>query len=80
MNYYMTSHRTRRFSLHSEAVMRSIGVPIVDWYQLTQSRWDASYDGLHYAGQLDGNDYMGGQVPMMEYQVGLNALFPECTT
>lgn len=75
----MTTHRTRVFSEISEAAVRKVGIPVIDWGAVTQSRWDASYDGLHYASNMGGEDNVVGQVTMSEYQVALNVIFPTCT-
>ena len=77
-NIYMSTHRTTRFTQHMEGVMRDMGVPIVDGRAITQSRWDASYDGLHYASVINGDNW-GSQVASMEYQVVMNTVFPTCT-
>ncbi len=78
-NIYMTTHRTRSTSAFSERVMRELGVPIVNWQISTQSRWDASRDGLHYcATGLTSDDYVS-QVSLMNYHIGLNAMLGECS-
>ena len=76
-NVYMSTHRTTTFTKLSEAVMRKIGVPVVDGLAVTQSRWDASYDGLHYANRVEGDNW-GSQVAMMLYEVVLNVMFQRC--
>lgn len=76
-NVYMTTHRTAMFTYYSESVMRSLGVPVVDARSLTQSRWESSYDGLHYAAQMGGDNW-GSQVASMEFQTALNVVFPVC--
>ena len=76
-NVYMSTHRTTMFTKQSEAVMRKIGVPVVDGLAVTQSRWEASYDGLHYASDIGGDNW-GSQVAMMLYEVVLNVMFQRC--
>lgn len=69
--------RAALFTQYSEAAMRSIGVPIADNRAVTQSRWEASYDGLHYASTTSGDNW-ASQVASMEYQVVMNVIFPKC--
>ena len=77
-NVYMSSHRTRTFSSYSEVLARSHGIPVIDLYQVTQSRWESSYDGLHYAPTHQYEDDYSSDVSMMEFQVTLNAVFRDC--
>ena len=76
-NTYMTTARTASMSGYSAGVMRGMGFPIADVTQVTQSRWDAAYDGLHYAAR-GGDDHWLGAVSGMNYQVVLNVMFPTC--
>ena len=54
-----------------------MGVPIIDATAVTQSQWEAAYDGLHY---LQGH-YTGkwfGKVAGVVFHVALNAVFQKC--
>ncbi len=61
----------------SEDVMRGMGVSVADAAIVTQSRWDATRDGVHYATN-DGKDNWYGQVTYMVYEVIMNTIFPDC--
>lgn len=76
-NVYLSTHRAIMSTRYSESVMRSMGVPIADAYQVTQSRWDDCHDGLHYARNMAA-DHWGGQVAFMVSEVVLNTVFPTC--
>lgn len=77
-NVFMSSLRTTRSTLYAEEVMRRLGVPIVDGRSITTSRWDASYDGLHYAMTSGGSDAWYSQVSSQVFQAVLNTIFPTC--
>ncbi len=68
---HLTTARAKVNAAHSESVMRNLGIPIIDMWALTQSRWDASTDGVTFGGTTG--------VEWMMSQVVLNALFPACT-
>lgn len=79
-NIYLSTARARLQSKYIADAMRELGFPIVDAEIITQSRWDASYDGLHYAsagGTVDESWY--SQVSYMVYQAVLNTVFPTCS-
>jgi hypothetical protein len=75
---YVSSHRVAAFSKLSADMMRSAGFPVVDAMEITKARWEASWDGVHFAGRLQGDNW-GSQVASMVYQVVLNSIFEECT-
>jgi hypothetical protein len=74
----VTGPRAEAFNRLAVNMTRAAGAAIVDWFNMTRSRWESSWDGLHYACQLNGDNW-GSQVASMMFQVALNVLFPECT-
>ena len=70
-NVYMTTARAAAMSAYAEAAMRKLGLPVIDAWSMTQSRWDAYTDGVSLAAESG--------VSWMVYQVMLNTLFPTCT-
>lgn len=78
-NLYVTTARTTLASLASKAMMKELGFPIVDTRIMTQSRWDATIDGIHYAAMGAFSDHWLGAVSAMFSQVILNTMFPTCT-
>ena len=70
-NAYMTTARAAAMSAYAETAMRKLGLPVVDAWSMTLSRWDAYGDGVSVAAESD--------VSWMVDQVVLNALFPTCT-
>lgn len=79
INDYVTLHRTELFTRLTQDMMKSIGVPIVDAANLTRSRWEATWDGMHFAAMLQGDNW-GSQVASMFYQMVLNTMFPLCSS
>ena len=80
LNVYMSTWRARWFSQYSERLMREHGFAVIDWLSVTQSRWESSYDGLHYAQtSIHADDFLS-QISMMEYMIGLNVMFGECSS
>lgn len=77
-NMYLSTVRVRQFTEYSAGVMRGLGVPVIDFALMTQSRWDACSDGLHYCISIS-TDYLSGQVATGEFQLALNVIFPECS-
>lgn len=77
-NILITMHRTEEFTRMAQDLMVSLGFPIVDAANLTRSRWEAPFDGLHYAANI-GMDQWGSQVASMMYQLVMNAIFRNCT-
>ncbi|MDR3413478.1 MAG: hypothetical protein P4L87_21405 [Formivibrio sp.] len=78
-NLYVTTARTTLASLASKAMMQQLGFPIVDTLIMTQSRWDSTTDGIHYAAMGAYSDDWLGSVSAMFSQVILNTIFPSCT-
>jgi hypothetical protein len=78
-NDYVTSHRIQAFARLTESMMREAGADILDIVNVTRSRWEASWDGLHMAARLDGDNW-GSQVASMVYQIVLNAVLGDCVT
>lgn len=79
-NVYLTTPRAALQSAYSEAIMREFGFPIVDGLAISQSRWDACTDGIHYASAVFSiNDGWASQVSTMMYQAVMNAVFPDCS-
>jgi hypothetical protein len=73
---YVTTHRVLTYDRMCRDAMTKIGVPILDAAMLTQSRWEAAYDGVHY---LSGsNDNWNGHVSWMVFHAAMNVLFPKC--
>jgi hypothetical protein len=66
------------FALLTDKMATALGARIVDTFNVTKSRWDSSWDGIHMACQLVGDNW-GSQIASMNYQIVLNAIFPECT-
>jgi hypothetical protein len=65
---WVTTHRVLKFDRMCREAMKAIGVPIVDATAVTQSMWEAAYDGLHYL--RGSNDNWNGHVSNMVFQVG----------
>ena len=78
-NEYVTSHRVQAFARIAEAMVRSQGLHVIDIVNMTRSRWESSWDGLHMACQLDGDNW-GSQVASMVYQITLNVILGECVS
>lgn len=57
--------------------MRGMGFPILDAGKITQSRWESSYDGLHYLLQYS-LDNWASHTSNMIAQAMLNVLFQSC--
>lgn len=74
---HVTVFRHQSLEKHSQRVMRSLGVPIIDAGAITQSRLEDAYDGLHYLKQVGENDWVGCTAAMT-MQVALNVIFPHC--
>ena len=56
--------------------MKKLGVPVADATIVTQSMWEAAYDGLHYL--RGSNDNWNGHISNMVTQMILNTIFPTC--
>lgn len=77
-NVYLTQHRVIEFEKYSKSVMRGMGFPIFDAGMMSQSRWDASYDGLHYLLQYSPDNWASHTSNMMA-QAMMNVIFPTCS-
>lgn len=77
-NTYITTQRAKAQEEYSVELMKRMGVSIVDGWRITQSRWDASYDGIHYLLQF-GPDYWVSHTSNMVTQVLFNVIFPNCS-
>jgi hypothetical protein len=73
---HVTTHRVLAMDRAARHAMTKIGVPILDATMMTQSQWEAAYDGLHYL--RGSNDNWNGNVAVMVFHAGLNAIFPDC--
>jgi hypothetical protein len=66
---HVSTYRVLTFDRMCREAMKAMGVPIADATAVTQSMWEAAWDGLHY---LSGsNDNWNGQVSNMVFQVGM---------
>lgn len=79
-NSYLTAARMAVMAQYEASVMRSLGIPVADARMVTQSRWDATYDGIHYARPIrtELSDHWVGVVSGMFSQVVLNTVFSGC--
>jgi hypothetical protein len=77
LNQYVTSHRAQAFALLTDQMARNYGASVIDTFNVTRSRWESSWDGIHMACQLIGDNW-GSQVASMNYHIVLNAIFPDC--
>jgi hypothetical protein len=66
---YVSTHRVLKFDRMCREAMKAIGVPIADATAVTQSMWEAAYDGLHYL--RGSNDNWNGHVSNAVQQVCL---------
>ena len=64
---YVSTHRVLKFDRMCREAMKAIGVPIVDATAVTQSMWEASWDGVHYL--RGSNDNWNGHISNMVFQV-----------
>jgi hypothetical protein len=77
---HVSTHRVLTFDRMAREAMQKIGVPIADATAVTQSMWEAAWDGLHY---LSGsNDNWNGHISNMVFQArgqsGTLRVFPAC--
>lgn len=75
---HLTSWRAVTYWKMARKAMEELGIPVVDTFRLTQSRWEDSYDGLHYS-QSTIEDPGHGLASAMAQQAVLNAIFPTCS-
>jgi hypothetical protein len=73
---YVSTHRVLTFERMSREVVTAMGVPIADGSMVTQSMWEAAYDGLHYL--RGSNDNWNGHISSVVTQVILNTIFGKC--
>jgi hypothetical protein len=78
-NDYVTSHRVQAFARLTESVMRESGADILDIVNVTRSRWEGSWDGLHMACRMDGDNW-GSQIASMVFQIVLNVVLGDCVS
>jgi hypothetical protein len=64
---YVSTHRVLKFDRMAREAMQKIGVPIADATAITQSMWEAAWDGLHYL--RGSNDNWNGHISNMVFQV-----------
>ena len=64
---YVSTHRVLKFDRMAREAMQKIGVPIADATMITQSMWEAAYDGLHYL--RGSNDNWNGHISNFVFQV-----------
>jgi hypothetical protein len=76
-NNYLTTNRAEHQTALSEKLMRGMGVSVIDAEMMTRARLDANYDGLHYARQVQRDEWQS-QVAAAVYQAALNTIFPMC--
>lgn len=77
---HVTMHRHQTMDKYSQAAMRSIGIPVVDAAVVTQSRFEESYDGVHFLFSFSqgSSEAWFGSVSFMVGQVVLNTIFQTC--
>ena len=76
---YVSTHRVLKFDRMAREAMQKVGVPIADATMITQSMWEAAYDGLHYLHfQYGSYDDWRGHISNFVFQVIWNAIFPTC--
>eukprot|EP00300_Choanocystis_sp_HF-7_P027434 c32543_g1_i1.p1 GENE.c32543_g1_i1~~c32543_g1_i1.p1 ORF type:complete len:745 (+),score=89.81 c32543_g1_i1:1029-3263(+) len=76
---HLTSWRSTVYSRLATQRMRNLGISTLDTFSMTQSRWEDSWDGLHYM-QSTIEDPGHGIASAMVQQAVLNAVFPTCST
>ncbi len=75
---YVSTHRVLKFDRMAREAMQKIGVPIADATAITQSMWEAAYDGLHYL--RGSNDNWNGHISSFVQQVQVCTGLPWCAT
>ena len=68
---YLTPARAAAVRETAEVIMRDLGFPVLDAWTMSQSRWDATMDGVTFPPDSD--------VVHTMYQMLLNMVFPACT-
>eukprot|EP00298_Acanthocystis_sp_HF-20_P021250 c27490_g1_i1.p1 GENE.c27490_g1_i1~~c27490_g1_i1.p1 ORF type:complete len:305 (-),score=84.55 c27490_g1_i1:86-1000(-) len=76
---WLTSHRVTKYHHYSMKEFSRIGFKIADAYQILQSRWEESHDGLHYMKPRIGTHAGLGTASAMAAQATLNSIFPTCS-
>ena len=75
---WVTTHRVLTMDRYAQAVVRDIGVDVIDATIVTQSQWESSYDGLHYLkGRYDDRWY--GKTSEALFHVTLAAVLSGCS-
>eukprot|EP01087_Luapelamoeba_hula_P007216 TRINITY_DN1752_c1_g1_i3.p1 TRINITY_DN1752_c1_g1~~TRINITY_DN1752_c1_g1_i3.p1 ORF type:complete len:812 (-),score=121.14 TRINITY_DN1752_c1_g1_i3:249-2684(-) len=72
----ITHTRMRKFNDFAVPIARRLGFKIVDVITPTASRYDSTWDGVHYS--IPGNGEWNGPVSHMITQIMLNTLFAKC--
>ena len=57
-------------------LLENAGINYVDFAHLTRTRWEESWDGLHY---LRGYEYWTGHVAATYIQAWFNTIFGDCS-
>ena len=70
-------HNIAMLDAHARAMLSMIGASVIDVAAVSQSMWEATYDGVHYL-RRGSDGVWRGCVSGMMFQVALNAMFPDC--
>ena len=72
---FITQSRNENFASIAQELLKDTSMIYFDAVDITQGRWDESWDGLHY---LSGYETWRGHAASMFVQVWLNELFGSC--
>ena len=77
---YLTHHRHEVFAADIEEFVKGIGFDVANIKAMSQSRWEATFDGMHYIMGIHQDIEWQGCVGSQFEHVVLNYVFPSCGT